>query len=78
MNKQRPANIGLAIWRLKCFYETFVQDSTAVILLNISVKNPPHRQAENRYLQPADRTNQALTLTTNLHLNLTKLGRPFC
>ena len=49
MNKQRPANIGLAIWRLKCFYETFVQDSTAVILLNISVKNPPHRQAENRY-----------------------------
>jgi hypothetical protein len=44
-------HIGLAIWRLKCFYETFVQDSTAVILLNISVKNPPHRQAENRYLQ---------------------------
>ena len=48
MNKQRPANIGLAIWRQKCFYEAFVQDSTAVILLNISVKNPPHRQAENR------------------------------
>jgi hypothetical protein len=42
------ANIGLAIWRLKCFYETFVQGSTAVILLNISAKNPPHRQAENR------------------------------
>ena len=28
----RTANIGLAIWRLKCFYETFVQGSTAVIL----------------------------------------------
>ncbi len=31
-------NIGLAIWRLKCFYETFVQGSTAVILLNFSAK----------------------------------------
>jgi len=41
------ANIGLAIWRLKCFYETFVQGSTAVILLNFCAKNPPHRQAEN-------------------------------
>jgi len=45
----RTANIGLAIWRLKCFYETFVQGSTAVILLNFCAKNPPHRQAENRY-----------------------------
>ena len=44
----RTANIGLAIWRLKCFYETFVQGLTAVILLNICAKNPPHRQAENR------------------------------
>jgi hypothetical protein len=41
-------NIGLAIWRLKCFYETFVQGSTAVILLNFCAKNPPHRQAEKR------------------------------
>lgn len=44
----RTANIGLAIWRLKCFYETFVQGSTAVILLNFCAKNPPHRQAETR------------------------------
>ena len=29
----------------KCFYETFVQGSTAVVLLNFSAKNPPHRQA---------------------------------
>ena len=49
--KQRPANIGLAIWRLKCFYDTFVQGSTVVILLNICAKNPPHRQAEKRYKQ---------------------------
>ncbi|MFT4205088.1 MAG: hypothetical protein QM610_14380 [Chitinophagaceae bacterium] len=41
-------NIGLAIWRLKYFYETFVQGSTAGILLNFSTKNPPHRQAANR------------------------------
>jgi hypothetical protein len=41
-------NIGLAIWRLKCFYETFVQGSTSVILLNFCAKNPPHRQAEKR------------------------------
>jgi hypothetical protein len=51
MKEARTANIGLAIWRLKCFYETFVQGSTAVILLNFCAKNPPHRQAENRYAQ---------------------------
>jgi len=27
-----------------------VQGSTAVILLNFCAKNPPHRQAENRYM----------------------------
>ena len=31
-------NIGLAIWRLKCFYETFVQGSATVILLNFGAK----------------------------------------
>lgn len=46
--KRRPmktpaANIGLAIWRLKCFYETSVQGSTVAILLNCCTKNPPHR-----------------------------------
>ena len=46
--RSTTGNIGLAIWRLKCFYETFVQGSTAVILLNFCAKNPPHRQAENR------------------------------
>ena len=43
--KITATNIGLAIWRLTCFYETFVQGSTAVILLNFCAKNPPHRQA---------------------------------
>ena len=47
--KKAATNIGLAIWRLKCFYETFVQGSTFGILLNFCAKNPPHRQAENRW-----------------------------
>ena len=47
-SKKPATNIGLAIWRLKCFYETFVQGSTLGILLNFCAKNPPHRQAENR------------------------------
>ena len=51
IKQARTANIGLAIWRLKFFYETFVQGSTVVILLNFCAKNPPHRQAEKRYLQ---------------------------
>ena len=46
--KKAATNIGLAIWRLKCFYETFVQGSTAVILLNFCAKNPPLRQAPKR------------------------------
>ena len=46
--EQRRHNIGLAIWRLKYFYETFVQGSTSVILLNFCAKNPPQRQAEKR------------------------------
>jgi hypothetical protein len=55
-------NIGLAIWRLKCFYETFVQGSTFVLLLNFSAKNPPHRQAEKRYAQCyGDSANNKLT-----------------
>jgi hypothetical protein len=53
-------NIGLAIWRLKCFYETFVQGSTAVILLNFCAKNPPHRQAEKRLLGHREKTLSAI------------------
>ena len=45
--EQRVANIGLGIWRLKCFYETFVQDPTVQILLNFRAKNPPLRQTQN-------------------------------
>jgi len=44
----RSANIGLAIWRVNGFDLTFVQGSTAGILLNFCAKNPPHRQAAER------------------------------
>jgi hypothetical protein len=43
--KARTANRRLAQWRLKCFYETFVQGSMAVIPSNFCAKNQPHRQA---------------------------------
>lgn len=49
--KSPATNIGLAIWRLTSFYEKFVLGSTSVILLNFCAKNPPHRQAENRWQQ---------------------------
>jgi len=48
MNRKTPYNIGLAIWRLTCFVEKFVQGSAFVLRINGSAKNPPHRQAENR------------------------------
>ena len=45
--EESPAdNSGLATWRVKYFYETFVQGSTLGILLGFSAKNPPHRQAK--------------------------------
>lgn len=48
MTTKTAGNMGLAIWRLKYFYKIFVEDSTALILLNICAKFPPHRQVEKR------------------------------
>ena len=54
---KRPAcNISLAKKRVKCFYETFVQGSSFVILLNICAKKPLLRQAEKRCVQHIFRT----------------------
>ena len=61
-------NIGLAIWRLKCFYETFVQGLTLGILLNFCAKIPPHRQAENRYGQLYETTTKRTGTTRRLTL----------
>lgn len=49
--KQRTANKVLPKAGLKCFYETFVQDSIAVILMNFCVENPRFRQYPNRCSQ---------------------------
>ena len=56
-------NSGLALWGLTCFVETFVQDSTFVLRMNSSAKNPPQRQAENRCKQPL----KTQTLKTEEH-----------
>jgi hypothetical protein len=48
--EKTTANIGFAIWRLNCFYQTFVQGSAAVILLKFFAKNPSHRRAENSWM----------------------------
>ncbi len=72
------ANIGLAIWRLKCFYETFMQGSTAVIRLNFCAKNPPLRQAAKRYDRPRRKffENKIVSQTGNYYLcqNVIKIG----
>jgi hypothetical protein len=47
-DKMSTANIGLSIWLLTCFYETFVLIQTFGILMNFSAKNPPHNQAQKR------------------------------
>ena len=43
-------NRRLAQWRVKCFYDSLVQSSSFVLLMNICSNNPPLRQAPNRYL----------------------------
>jgi hypothetical protein len=50
--EQRPANIGFAYWRIKCFYDSLVQGSSSVFQLNNCAKNPPLRKTEKRYMQP--------------------------
>jgi hypothetical protein len=49
--KQRTANIGFAKWRVQCFYDSLVLDSSSVFQLNICAENPPLRKAENRWQQ---------------------------
>lgn len=44
-----------AVWRNGGFsasYDSFVVGSSAVLRLNFCAKNPPLRQAANRYMQP--------------------------
>src|SRR5690606_8118165 len=47
----RTANIVLAIGGLNGFVSTEVQNSTFVLRLNVSAKNPAHRQYAARYIE---------------------------
>jgi hypothetical protein len=42
--------MGFAKWRVKCFYDSFVQGSTVVLRMNFSANIPPLRKALNRYM----------------------------
>lgn len=48
MKEGRRHNIGFAKWRVRCFYDSFVQGSSLVFQMNICAENPPLRKAENR------------------------------
>ena len=37
--------MGFAKWRLTCFYDSLVQGSTVVLLMNFSANIPPLRKA---------------------------------
>ena len=55
--EHRTANRRLAQWRVKCFYDSLVQSSSFVLLMNICAKNPPLRQAPKRCKKPYDKRN---------------------
>lgn len=46
--EQRRHNIGLAKWRVMCFYDSLVVNQTLVFQMNFCANNPPLRQAKNR------------------------------
>lgn len=64
MTKAHTHNIGLAIWLLKCFYETFVQGSTAVILLNFCAKNRHIAKPQTVVRHPIEHPTHILTSMT--------------
>jgi hypothetical protein len=45
MRRKTTTNIGLAIWRLKCFYETFMQGSNSVFQMNICAEKTATSQS---------------------------------
>ena len=56
---ESPAgNSGLAKVAVQCFADSFVVNQTFVLRINICGENRHLRQAENRYRQPNDTTQQ--------------------
>ena len=51
-------NIALAIGGLNGFVSTEVQNSTFVLRLKFSAKNPAHRQCVSRCVQPENKTQE--------------------
>jgi len=49
MKRKTAHNSSLAKWRVTCFYDSLVLNQNVVLRLNFSAKNPPLRQAANRY-----------------------------
>ena len=62
-DKSRTANKVLAIGGLNGFVSTEVQNSTFVLRINSSAKNPAHRQYLNRYR--SGKTNDRTKTKTN-------------
>ena len=54
---RKEGQLVTAVWRNGGFsasYDSFVVGSSSVLRLNFCAKNPPLRQAANRYMQPTD------------------------
>jgi len=49
--KARTANKGFAIAGVQCFADTFVDNQTLVLRINIYAEKPTHRKPANRYRQ---------------------------
>jgi len=63
MTKYKEILLVTAVWRnggLSASYDSFVVGSSAVLRLNFCAKNPPLRQAANRYRLVAFRCTQGL------------------
>jgi hypothetical protein len=59
MTSEKEQLVLTAVWRnggCSASYDSFVVGSSAVLRLNFCAKNPPLRQAANRYQQPYEST----------------------
>ncbi len=71
--RQRTANFGLAILWLKCFYETFVQSSTAVIPLSPVCVPQTGRSGRESFRSVSTQTEEGDFVFTKMILYLTEL-----
>ena len=70
LTKDEKAQPITAVWRNGGFsasYDSFVVGSSAVLRLNFCAKNPPLRQAANRYKQAEKKDIDTMTMKFLLH-----------